>query len=565
LDPRTQPTLLLIEDSRADAYVVRLMLETVWAGFDTLTHVPTIAQARPILLERAIDCVLLDLSLPDADQLEGLEAVKAVAPTVPIVVLTGHADEALALRALHEGAQDYLIKGQVEPEVLARAIRYSIERQAAETELAHQSTHDPLTGLPNRLLFLDRLALALARLARRPSMLAVMFLDIDGFKFVNDSLGHDVGDELLRAVAGRLRRVLRPGDTVARFGGDEYTILSEDIREASEAVRIAERLRAALRPPFPLAGRDVFITASIGIVMATDSDQRPEHLLRDADAAMYQAKDRGKARYEMFDEMMRLRVARRLETESGLHRAIERGEFALLFQPEIDLEDSTTLGVEALVSWQHSTRGLVGPSEFIAVAEETGLIVPIGTWVLREACTVGASWRSRMDPERPFMMSVNLSARQLLHPGLADQVAAVLDETGFPARDLVVEVTESVLIEDALHAGSVLDDLQKLGVRLCIDDFGTGYASLTYLRRFPVDILKIDQAFVQSLGTGADDAAIVEAVLGLAERLELMVIAEGVEEEHQARALKEMGCRVAQGYHFSVPLAAAEVENLLGI
>ena len=298
---RSDLRVLLVEDSRADEHIVRLMLDEVESAPLTLSHVSTLAEARKSLRESQFECILLDLTLPDADRLEGLEQVRALAPDVPVVVLTGHDDEQLALDSLHEGAQDYLIKGQVDGSLLVRAIRYSVERQRAELELAYQSTHDVLTGLPNRMLFIDRLALGLARMTRKPSMLAVMFMDIDGFKVINDSLGHDVGDELLRAVAVRLRQALRPGDTVARFGGDEFTILSEEIGDASEAIRIADRLRAALQPSFSLDERDVFITASIGIVLATDPEQRPEDLLRDADAAMYQAKERGKARYELFD------------------------------------------------------------------------------------------------------------------------------------------------------------------------------------------------------------------------------------------------------------------------
>lgn len=555
--------LLLVEDSRADAHIVRIMLEGVESAPDVVSQVPTLAEARRLLRENQFDCILLDLTLPDADRLEGLEQVRLLAPTVPVVVLTGHDDEQLALEALHEGAQDYLIKGQVDGNLLMRAIRYSVERQSADLELAYQSTHDTLTGLPNRMLFIDRLGLGLARMSRRSSMLAVMFLDIDGFKVINDSLGHDVGDELLQAVAHRLRDALRPGDTVARFGGDEFTILSEEISDASEAIRIADRLRDLLQPSFSLDGRDVFVTASIGIVLATDPGQRPEDLLRDADAAMYQAKERGKARYELFDEVMRVRVARRLETESGLHRAIERGEFALLYQPEIELNTGRVIGVEALVSWQHTSRGLVGPSEFIPIAEETGLIVPIGSWVLEQACRQGAAWRKRVGPTAPFMMSVNLSARQLLQPGLAEFVHETLKQTGLAPHDLVLEVTESVLIEDADHATTVLEELRAVGVQVSIDDFGTGYASLTYLRRLPVDILKVDQTFVRGIADGGDDAGIVETIVQLGERLGLKVIAEGVEEEAQASWLKRLGCRYAQGYYFSVPVTADELERKL--
>jgi diguanylate cyclase (GGDEF)-like protein len=398
---------------------------------------------------------------------------------------------------------------------------------------------------------------------RKPSMLAVMFLDIDGFKMINDSLGHDVGDELLHSVAGRLRAALRPGDTVARFGGDEFTILSEEIGDASEAIHIADRLRAALQPSFTLAEREVSVTASIGIVLAADPHQRPEDLLRDADAAMYQAKERGSAGYELFDEVMRVRVARRLETESGLHRAIREGEFSLLYQPQVELATGRLIGVEALVSWHHASRGLVGPSEFIPIAEETGLIVPIGSWVLEQACRQGAHWRTRLGATAPFVMSVNLSARQLMQPGLVTLVESTLRETGLAARDLVLEVTETVLIEEDDHAAGVLGELRSVGIRISIDDFGSGYASLTSLRRLPVDTLKIDQSLVKGVIENDGDAGIVETIVRLGDRLGLTVIAEGVEEEPQASKLVELGCRFAQGYYFSVPVSGSELEEAM--
>ncbi len=559
-EDRFELRVLLVGDDVADARVVQSQLEAAPGRPRLIKHAGSMTAARRELRESSWDCVLLDPKLPDADPLEGLGQIRALAPDVPVVVLGGD-DEELALLSLREGAQDYLVKGAADGTLLVRTIRHAVERQRAETELAYRSTHDPLTGLPNRALFIDRLGLGLARMERKSSMLAVMFLDIDGFKMINDNLGHDVGDELLHAVADRLRAALRPGDTVARFGGDEFTILSEEIGDASEAIHIADRLRAALQPSFTLAEREVSVTASIGIVVAADPHQRPEDLLRDADAAMYQAKERGSAGYELFDEVMRVRVARRLETESGLRRAIREGEFSLLYQPQVELPTGRLIGVEALVSWHHASRGLVGPSEFIPIAEETGLIVPIGSWVLEQACRQGARWRARLGATVPFVMSVNLSARQLMQPGLATLVESTLQETGLSAGDLVLEVTERVLIEKDDHTAGVLEELRSRGVRISIDDFGSGYASLTSLRRLPVDTLKIDQSFVKGVIANDGDAGIVETILRLGDRLGLTVIAEGVEDESQASKLAALGCRFAQGYYFSVPVSGSELEE----
>jgi diguanylate cyclase (GGDEF)-like protein/PAS domain S-box-containing protein len=428
-----------------------------------------------------------------------------------------------------------------------------IERKRAQERLAHQALHDPLTELPNRALFLDRLALALARLRRRQSSMAVLFGDVDRFKVVNDSLGHDAGDRMLVALSRRLREVLRPGDTLARFGGDEFAALCEDV-PAGDVIGIAERMMDALAEPFTVGGREVFVSMSVGIAVARDPDQRPQSLLRDADAAMYLAKDRGRARFEVFDEAMRDESTERLLLENALRRAPERGELRALYQPIVRLEDGSMVAAEALVRWDHPERGLLAASQFVPLAEETGIIVSVGGWVLNEACRQAATWSGNGHVPA---VSVNLSARQLSRPDLVDAVAHALEDSGLNPDRLWLEITESVLMEDADTAVAALERLRALGVHLCVDDFGTGYSSLAYLRRFPVDALKVDQSFVAGLGQDPEDSAIVEAVVSMAHSLHLSVVAEGVETEEQLARLRDLGCELAQGFYFAAPVPSA--------
>jgi len=403
------PRVLLVEDNPGDAVLVRVMLRSALNDGFEFAHAELLSEACEQLERDGAACVLLDLSLPDAQDLEAVTRIQAAAPDVPIVVLTDLDDERLALNAVQEGAQDYLIKGRVDDVLISRSIRYAIERKRAEVQLAHQALHDPLTGLPNRTLFLDRLELALARGQRRPSAVAVLFLDLDRFKVINDSLGHDTGDRLLVDVAARLQAVLRPGDTVARFGGDEFTILCDDIDGERDAIIIAERVGEAVAAPFVLDDTEAFLTASLGIAMASGRDARPEALIRDADAAMYRAKERGKSRYEMFDEVMRKRAIERLNTENSLHRAIERSELRVHYQPMVDLDTGLVVAVEALARWEHPDRGLMLPAEFIPLAEETGQVVELGAWVLREACMQHRRWMREHENGGPLRLSVNLA------------------------------------------------------------------------------------------------------------------------------------------------------------
>lgn len=436
------------------------------------------------------------------------------------------------------------------------------ERKAFQTHLEYQAFYDALTGLPNRALFLDRVRHALAHAERRKAAIAVLFLDLDRLKVVNDSLGHGAGDGLLVAVATRLGRCIRPEDTFARLSGDEFAVLLETT-DASDAVRVAERLLRALESPFAVAGREVFITASIGIVLNASQHEQPEDLLRDADVAMYRAKQTGKARYQVFDAELGVRATQRLERELDLRRALDRGEFIVLYQPMVDLRTGNLSGWEALLRWRHPERGLLSPGGFLDLAEEVGLSLPIGQWVLREACRQAREWQAQFPSEPAPTMWVNLSARQFEYPKLAAEIAQTLRGTQLQPGALGLEVTESMMIGGAGIARAALRELKGLGVRLAIDDFGTGYSSLAYLRRFPLDTLKIDQSFVIGLGENAQDTAIVEAVILLAKALGMRTTAEGVTTDEQVALLRARGCDLGQGYLYARPLTVEAAGELL--
>jgi diguanylate cyclase (GGDEF)-like protein/PAS domain S-box-containing protein len=441
------------------------------------------------------------------------------------------------------------------------------DRKLAEAELErraevirYQAVHDPLTSLPNRALFQDRLVQALAGPG---AQVAVVLLDIDNFKLVNDSLGHSAGDELLMKIAPRLQTALRPGDTIARLGGDEFVVLLEQIPHASAAIRVAERMVAAFEVPFQLSAGEHFAKASLGIAIADESDNVPASLVRDADAAMYQAKGNGRGGFEVFDRAMRIRTVARLSLENDLRRALERDELRVEYQPIVSLRDGSITSVETLVRWQHPERGLVPPGDFIAVAEECGLIEPIGRWVLEQACAQAAEWRLARPDARPLGISVNLSVRQLTQRDLEATVAHALASSGIEPSSLCLEITESVLLEEPDSVSEMITRVSRLGVRFVLDDFGTGYSSLAYLTRLPIDGLKVDRSFVEELGRDERSTAITTAIVRMAQALSLEVTAEGVETERQARALAKLRCELAQGFYFHRPLAAAAVYKLL--
>ncbi len=431
------------------------------------------------------------------------------------------------------------------------------EELAAREALRFQALHDPLTGLPNRALFLDRLTQALRRAARRGTRPAVLFLDLDRFKLVNDSLGHKVGDNLLVQTAMRLQGAARADETLARLGGDEFIMLLPEVSDETVAVRVAERILRAMDEPFSLEGQEVFVSVSIGIVLPS-ADQEPDAVLRDADAAMYEAKEQGRARYALFRAELLRRSRAWLTLERELRQGFDQHEFRAFYQPVVDLESDRVRGVEALVRWQHPTRGLLVPAEFIAVAEESGIVVPLGQWIFNEAVRQVAAWDAGPGMPRLDMVSINVSTRQLREPELAAEKRAILAEVGFPPGRVCLEVTETAIMADEATTRQSLAMLHDLGVDLAIDDFGTGYSSLAYLRTLPVTVVKVDRAFVGQLGTSDDAEAIVAAVVDMAHRLGLRVVAEGIEHEAARRRLRDLGCDAGQGYLWTPPLAADE-------
>ena len=685
--------VLLIEDSPEEADLIRAMLSKSRRETVAVDHVVRLQEGLQRLQEGSVDIVLLDFSLPDSSGLASFERTREVAPGVPIVILTNLDDDEMALRAVREGAQDYLVKRKVNDELLLRSIRYAIERRhaeralweseeryalavdgandgiwdwnlatnttyfsprwkavlgyrdleigdsieewfsrvhpddsvglkkaldahlagqephfeheqrmsckdntviwvlargvavrdaqgkptrmagsltdisarkRAEEQLLHDALYDALTQLPNRALFLDHLGLAMDQARRRKdTLLAVLFVDLDRFKNINDSLGHSVGDELLVHLARRLTHFLRPGDTVARLGGDEFAILLNDVHGASDATRVAERLQELVKEKIVVAGREVFTSASVGVALSSPAYKHPEEILRDADTAMYRAKAAGRGCYQVFDQTMHRSVVALLKLETELRRAVELKHFVVHYQPIVSLENGRIVGFEALVRWRHPERGIVNPEQFIAVAEETGLIVPLGWWVLRQSCRHAREWQQLFPSDPPIYVSVNISGKAVMQPDVFERVMGILEETGLPPTSLRLEITENVIMDHGDVALAKLAQFHTLGVQFSVDDFGTGYSSLSYLQRFSYDTLKIDRSFIAEMEKKGDASAIVQTIIALANMLKINVVAEGVETALQFERLREIGCSHAQGFWFSKPVDRAATQAML--
>jgi diguanylate cyclase (GGDEF)-like protein/PAS domain S-box-containing protein len=684
--------LLLVEDNPGDARLLREMLSEGGAHKTQITQAESMSEAERHLAQASFDMVLLDLGLPDAHGLEAVRRARAVAPRIPLVVLTGLDDESLATQALQEGAQDYLIKGQIETRGLLRALRYAIERKLMEEalfavkeraqvtlncigdavvctdivgnitflnlaaekmtgwpseealgrpmaevfrildavtreaapnpmdtavmqnktahlppncmlvrrdgfetpiedsvapihdregkatgavivfrdvsaaramaeQMTHSAQHDFLTGLPNRMLLNDRVNQAIALAVRHSKKVAVLFLDLDGFKHINDSLGHPIGDKLLQSIAKRLVGCVRGSDTVSRQGGDEFVVLLSEMEQQEDAAISARRILEAVAQAHSIDQHDLHLTTSIGVSVHPDDGLDAETLVKNADTAMYQAKENGRQSYQFFKPAMNVRAVERQSIEESLRRALERNEFSLHYQPKIKVSTGEITGAEALIRWTHPTRGPVSPAQFIPVAEDCGLILPIGRWVLQEACKQARAW---LEAGLPLgTMAVNISSMEFRDDNFLESVFTTLSETGLEPKSLELELTESVLMKRAESAASVLRTLRARGVQIGVDDFGTGYSSLSYLRKFPIDALKIDQSFVRQITSAPDDTTIVTAVIGMGRSLKLRVVAEGVETREELEFLRAHRCEEAQGYYFSRPVPPPQFGILL--
>ncbi len=553
--------LLLVEDCLDDADFLIASLRRNQAGEVALTHVSRLRDAHRELEQGQFDVVLLDLHLPDGSGLECVDAIQAADTATPIVVLSGRDDEEFALSILNKGVQDYLVKWDGDTRGILRAIRYAIERKRSELRLNYLAQYDALTKIPNRQYFNDQLGRATSRARREGRTVALFFLDLDHFKVVNDTLGHNAGDTLLREMAQRLRSTVRGGDVLARLGGDEFAVLLEGIRGPLDAESIATSILEIAARPFHIDGREISVTASIGITLYPNDHGDPDMLLKNADIAMYQAKEQGRNNFKFFTERMQAELLAYHSLENDIRRALANEEFRLVFQPKVNLVTRRLQGLEALLRWDCPGRGEVTPSEFIPVAEQSGHIVPLGHWVLHEVCRTLNRWAAGGLPLVP--VSVNVSARQFQQAEFHRRVADVLARHAIDAGLLELELTEGLLMEDTEAAQCALQQLKALGVRLSIDDFGTGHSCLNYLRRFPIDVLKIDRSFVQEIDGRNGSAMIVRAIISLAHSLQLDTVAEGVETREQLEFMIEHGCEVAQGFLFGRPMAAHEIAPLL--
>lgn len=566
-DANSPLQVLLINDDVEESRRFRKMLDAAQEVQFRVTEARRVEEGLQLLRDGDFAAVLLDLSLEESQGIDTLAPARVAAATFPFIVLGSEDDEDLALRAHRFGAQDYLVKSDCDTRLLVRTVRHARERHRILADLSrarqhehYLATHDSLTGLSNRLALMEQVRRSLALATRAQGRLALLFLDLDRFKNINDSLGHALGDELLRIVAQRLERVLRKSDMIARLGGDEFIILLQGLKHDHDAAKVAQQITELMMVPCVLDGKEYRVSTSIGIALYPGDGDDSDLLMRNADTAMYHAKRAGSNRFSYYSEHMNLTVAKRLDIENGLLEALERDAFRVHFQPQVDAGLGTVTGAEALLRWRHAERGMVSPTEFIPFAEEAGLMTAIGQWVLRAACEQAVRWPARGG--RHLQLGVNVSTRQLCEESFPDVVMRVLRETGLEPARLELEITEHCILQEAGVTLAAVSLLRRLGVRIVIDDFGTGYSALSALKRLPVDGIKIDRSFVSEIVTDEADATITQGLIGIARGLGLDVTAEGVETREQMDRLLAMGCHHMQGYFFAKPMPAEEFAEL---
>ncbi len=573
--------ILIADDEPVSRRLVQKTLER--AGYEVLAVANGRLAAESLLSADGPRLALLDWVMPERDGPSICREVRAQShsPYIYIILLTAKESKKDIIAGLEAGADDFLTK-PYDPEELKARLRTGQRILQLQDKLIHEARHDHLTQVPNRAFFMERLDRAIQQTDRRPDYkFAVLYVDIDRFKVVNDSLGHHAGDQLIRDIAARLVRSIRkdnpvsdgaaitppkrkPGDdTVAHFGGDEFAILLDDISDPGDVIRVAERVQSRLALPFVISAQEVFVSSSIGIALSAIGYSAANDMLHDADTAMYKAKALGPSRYAICDPAMHAHAVSRLKLETDLRRAVDRKEFRVHYQPIISLRNSHITGFEALVRWQRPGFGLVLPANFIPAAEESGLILPIGSWVLREACRQMCAWNRQFPSHPPLTVAVNISTKQFGQLTLVKEVKRILQETGFDAHNLNLEITESVAMRDAERTSQILGELKILGVQLCIDDFGTGYSSFSHLRGFPLDILKIDRCFISEMGSSDEGHEIVRTIVTLGHNLGMELVAEGVESAKELKLLESLGCEYAQGYFFSKPIDHDQVERVL--
>ena len=548
--------ILLIEDNEGDSRLLQELLFNAHPGRYEISSAFTLQEGLTYLNSGEFDAVLTDLDLPDSDKTNTVTYIQNKNPVVPVIVLSGCESEKIAREIVQMGAQDYLIKGQGDGHLISRAIEYSIERKRNEQGLHNLAHYDHLTGLANRLLFRERLDRALIRADRHKTIVALFVIDLDRFKNVNDTLGHDAGDELLVVVANRLKNCIRAGDTVARLGGDEFTIIIKDLVKIEDAAMIANKIIDVMKNPLNVSSHDIYISPSIGISLYPIDGLTAESLLKNADNAMYRAKENGRNCFSLYTSEMSAALQSKLDLESKLRRATDKQEFVLHYQPKFSINDRKLIGAEALIRWCHPEEGMVPPSIFIPLAEEFGQIGDITDWVVKEACKQNFLWQQ--DGYQSIRIAVNISPRYFNQDNMAKKICDLISFSGLDPKYVELEITEGALMQDVAKNNETLKVLNNKGIHISIDDFGTGYSSLSYLKKLHLNTLKIDQSFVKNVQEDPDDAAIVSAIIAMANSLNLDVIAEGIETEAQLNYLASIGCNKAQGYLLGKPLPAKE-------